>query len=271
MPPSILRSRIAEGSPNPLGATWDGLGVNFALFSAHATRSNCACSTTTASPRSSASSCPNTPTRSGTATCRTPGPAPSTAIGCTAPTSPTQGTASIPTSCCSTPTPRRLSGSFDGIDACSAIRSGPRTTICPSTTATARPSCRNAASSTPPSPGAATARRGPLGPHHHLRNACQGLYQAPSGRAGAAARHVAGLGHKEVVDYIRSLGVTSVELLPDTRVRRRPLSGRQGADELLGLQHHRVLRAGPALLGAPTSPSRSSRKWSRGCTTPDSR
>src|SRR5690606_31890066 len=27
-----------EGNPFPLGATWDGLGVNFALFSAHATR-----------------------------------------------------------------------------------------------------------------------------------------------------------------------------------------------------------------------------------------
>ncbi len=32
------RSRVTEGSPFPLGATWDGLGVNFALFSAHATR-----------------------------------------------------------------------------------------------------------------------------------------------------------------------------------------------------------------------------------------
>jgi glycogen operon protein len=32
------RSQIAEGLPNPLGATWDGLGVNFALFSATATK-----------------------------------------------------------------------------------------------------------------------------------------------------------------------------------------------------------------------------------------
>jgi len=31
-------SRITEGLPDPLGATWDGLGVNFALFSANATR-----------------------------------------------------------------------------------------------------------------------------------------------------------------------------------------------------------------------------------------
>ncbi|HYD29925.1 MAG TPA: glycogen debranching protein GlgX [Azospirillaceae bacterium] len=35
---TILRkSRIQEGRPFPLGATWDGLGVNFALFSVNAT------------------------------------------------------------------------------------------------------------------------------------------------------------------------------------------------------------------------------------------
>jgi glycogen operon protein len=32
------RSRLSEGLPYPLGATWDGLGVNFALFSANATK-----------------------------------------------------------------------------------------------------------------------------------------------------------------------------------------------------------------------------------------
>lgn len=31
-------STLREGKPFPLGATWDGLGVNFALFSAHATK-----------------------------------------------------------------------------------------------------------------------------------------------------------------------------------------------------------------------------------------
>jgi isoamylase len=31
-------SRITEGLPTPLGATWDGLGVNFAIFSATATK-----------------------------------------------------------------------------------------------------------------------------------------------------------------------------------------------------------------------------------------
>src|SRR5262245_23326572 len=38
---SFLRSnngKVSAGSPNPLGATWDGRGTNFALFSAHATK-----------------------------------------------------------------------------------------------------------------------------------------------------------------------------------------------------------------------------------------
>ena len=34
----VARSRIREGRPYPRGATWDGLGVNFAVFSAHATK-----------------------------------------------------------------------------------------------------------------------------------------------------------------------------------------------------------------------------------------
>ena len=38
---SFLRSnngKVSAGSPNPLGATWDGRGTNFALFSANATK-----------------------------------------------------------------------------------------------------------------------------------------------------------------------------------------------------------------------------------------
>jgi glycogen operon protein len=36
--PERRRTRVAAGHNYPLGATWDGRGVNFALFSAHATR-----------------------------------------------------------------------------------------------------------------------------------------------------------------------------------------------------------------------------------------
>jgi isoamylase len=34
----MTRVPVREGRPFPLGATWDGLGVNFAVFSEHATR-----------------------------------------------------------------------------------------------------------------------------------------------------------------------------------------------------------------------------------------
>ena len=37
-PPFSASSSLREGRPFPLGANWDGLGVNFALFSAHATK-----------------------------------------------------------------------------------------------------------------------------------------------------------------------------------------------------------------------------------------
>ncbi|WP_406858534.1 glycogen debranching protein GlgX [Alsobacter sp. KACC 23698] len=37
-PQTQRKSRVREGHPFPLGATWDGLGVNFALFSANATK-----------------------------------------------------------------------------------------------------------------------------------------------------------------------------------------------------------------------------------------
>ena len=33
-----MTAEVHEGLPRPLGATWDGRGVNFALFSAHATK-----------------------------------------------------------------------------------------------------------------------------------------------------------------------------------------------------------------------------------------
>ena len=36
--PTVLRHRVQEGRPFPLGSSWDGLGVNFALFSANATK-----------------------------------------------------------------------------------------------------------------------------------------------------------------------------------------------------------------------------------------
>src|SRR5579884_2044705 len=38
VPQAVRKSRLREGQPFPLGATWTGLGVNFALFSGNATK-----------------------------------------------------------------------------------------------------------------------------------------------------------------------------------------------------------------------------------------
>ena len=65
-------SRLSEGKPYPLGATWDGDGREFrAVFRQRDARSRSACSTATAKASANASSCRNTPTRSFTAICRT--------------------------------------------------------------------------------------------------------------------------------------------------------------------------------------------------------
>ena len=58
----------------------------------------------------------------------------------------------------------------------------------------------------------------------------------------------AGLGHEAAIAYLKDLGVTTVELLPGTPERARGVPHRAGADELLGLQHHRLLRPAQRLL-----------------------
>ena len=103
---------VKEGLPYPRGATWDGKGVNFALFSANATKVEVCLFDSQARTKPSASSCRNTPTRSGTATCRSSARALSTATACTARTNPKKAIASTRTSCCSTPTRARTSASL---------------------------------------------------------------------------------------------------------------------------------------------------------------
>ena len=95
----VRRSRLSEGLPYPLGATWDGLGVNFALFSANATKVELCLFEDGGRREVERIACPNTPTRSGTVTCPMRGPARSTAIACTVLTSHRPAIASTPTSC----------------------------------------------------------------------------------------------------------------------------------------------------------------------------
>ena len=60
--------------------------------------------------------------------------------------------------------------------------------------------------------GAAAACRGST--RSSTRRMCAASRKLPSGAARAAARHVRRPGHAEIIDYLKSLGVTTVELLP---------------------------------------------------------
>ena len=69
--------------------------------------------------------------------------------------------------------------------------------------------------STTPSPGATSAGRSCLGRHDHLRGACQRPDAAARGRAAGVARHVSRRSPRPpMIDHLKRLGVTALELLP---------------------------------------------------------
>ena len=95
-----IRFSIREGKPFPLGANWDGLGVNFALFSAHATKVELCLFDDTGEKELERIELAGIHRRSvARLSCPRPGPGRCTAIAFTAIMSRTPATASIPTSC----------------------------------------------------------------------------------------------------------------------------------------------------------------------------
>ena len=84
----------------------------------------------------------------------------------------------------------------------------------------------------------------------------------------------AGLGSPAVVEYLRDLGVTAVELLPVHQFFSEPALLERGLVELLGLQHDQLLlprRRRTARPATAASRSPSSSRWSSRCTPPASR
>ena len=101
------KSRVREGRPYPLGATWDGRGVNFALFSAHATKVELCLFNHFSEKEVERIELPEFTDEIWHGYLPDARPARSTATASMAPTIPPAATASTPTSWCSTPTPRR--------------------------------------------------------------------------------------------------------------------------------------------------------------------
>jgi pullulanase/glycogen debranching enzyme len=91
---------VWPGQPFPLGATWDGEGTNFAIFSENATEVElCLFDARDAPEASRVLRLRSGPRTSGTATCPGSGRAATTATGWTGRTSRPAGCASTPSSC----------------------------------------------------------------------------------------------------------------------------------------------------------------------------
>ena len=82
-----------------------------------------------------------------------------------------------------------------------------------------------------------------LARHVDLRAARQGLHAAASGGAAGVARQVPGLTVPAVIEHLKSLGVTAVELLPCRPSVSEQFLRERGLEQLLGLQLRRLVCA----------------------------
>ncbi|CAA9335276.1 MAG: GH13_11 / GH13 / GH13_13 / GH13_10 / GH13_ 36 / CBM48 / GH13_32 / GH13_37 / GH13_14, partial [uncultured Gemmatimonadetes bacterium] len=88
----------------------------------------------------------------------------------------------------------------------------------------------------------------PLAPHGHLRGARQGAHGAAPRRAREAARHLRGGGAPRRGGAPQVHRRHGAGAAPHPRLRGRRVPVREGADQLLGVQHPQLLRPGRALL-----------------------
>jgi isoamylase len=233
------------GAPYPLGATWDGWGTNFALFSEVADGVDLCLFAGNGTEAETA----HTETRvqmtevdgsSGTPTCRRRTRASATATGCTARIDPAPGTGVTPASCCSTRTARPFEGRSRWHESLFSYRFvAPVPINTPPTVAPGMPTQRGHQPvlrlGERPAAAHAVSRDG------DLRGARPGLTLQPSAVPPAQRGTYAGLAPPAIIDHLKSLGVTAVELmpvhqfLPEPQRRCRPgLTETTGATTAIG-------------------------------------
>ena len=184
------------------------------------------------------------------------------------------GTASIPTSSLLDPYAKQLVGELEWNPALFGYTIEIAATTSPSTSATARPSCMKARVIDPAFTWGRDRRPSiAVGEDDHLRDARARLHHASPGRARSAARHLCGpRAARRSSITSRALGVTAVELLPVHTFVDDSYLIDKGLTNYWGYNTIGVLRPGAALRGQrASSPSPSSRRWWRTCTTPASR
>ena len=273
--PTVTRHRIREGRDFPLGATWDGLGVNFALFSAHATKVELCLFDDAGKREIERIELPEytdevwhgyLPGRAARAR--------STAIACTAPTSPTNGHRFNPNKLLLDPYAQGDRRRADWDHALFGYTIGSPDddlTFDERDSAPFMPKCRVIDPAF--TWGDERRPRRAVGPHDHLRDrtcaaspscipavpeSLRGTF-AGLGRPGGGRLHPRARRHRG-------------RAAADPHLRRRQLSARQGADATTGATTRSASsRPTRATAACPTSASPSSRRWWRACTTPASR
>ena len=246
--------RVWPGHPSPLGATWDGSGVNFAIYSAHATAVELCLFDSPYADREQA----RLPLRECTHHVwhgYVPGLMPGQLYGfrVAGPWAPDAGHRFNPAKVLLDPYARAIGRRMRWHDSLLGhVASNPQRRA---TRRTARRGRRSARSSTAASPGVTIARRAtPLQDTVIYELHVRGFTRLHPGVPEELRGTYLGLASEPVIEHLKSLGVTAVELLPvhahaDERHLRRARP-----DQLLGLQHARLLRARVALrLGLPAA------------------
>ena len=247
--PSVTPARVREGHPFPLGATWDGLGVNFALFSAHARKVELCLFDIDGKRELERIELPEYTDEVWHG--YLPDARPGTVYGYRVhgPYEPEAGHRFNPNKLLLDPYAKQLVGELNWRRGHVRLHRSTRPTrTCPSTTrdsAAFVPKCRVidpaftwGAERKPQVPWERTVIY-----EMHVRGYTKRHPRVPQEMRGTFA----GLMRPEVIDYIRRLGVTAVELLPIHAFVDDSYLLRQGPAQLLGLQHARLLRAGAAL------------------------
>ena len=259
------------GRPYPLGATYDGTGTNFALFSEVAERVElCLIADDGTETRVDLTEVDAFVWHGYVPAVR---PGSGTGTACTARTTRRRASAATRTSCCSTRTPRRSTGRSTATRRCT-----PTTFDDPDDAQRRRTRPAHTMTSVVVNPYFDWGHDRP--PQHEYHETV--IYEAHV--HGLTMQHpavpeelrgtYAGLAHPAVIEHLTSLGRHRGRAHAGAPVRQRPVAGGEGPVQLLGLQHHRLLRAAQRLLRlrpAAASRCRSSRRWSRRCTPPTSR
>ena len=246
---AIPKSRIREGLPYPRGATWDGKGTNFALFSANATKVEVCLFDPTGETELERIELPEYTNQILHGYLPDVGPGTFYGYRVHGPYEPDAGHRFNPNKLLLDPYARAHAGELTWDPAVLRLHDG----------AERRPDLRRARQRALHAEMRGRRSEFRLARRARAAGRCPGTTRSSTRRTSAASPSCipsvpeklrgtyAGLGTREVIDYIKSLGVTSVELLPvHTFVNDSHLL-EQGPDELLGLQQHRLLRARSAL------------------------